>query len=57
VLLVSSFNPAAGDVLAHVQRFDTVFTIESHYVTGGLGSWVAEVIAEAGVPCGWCRCG
>jgi len=58
VLLVSSFNPGPqADVLAHVQRFDTVFTIESHYVTGGLGSWVAEVIAEAGVPCRLVRCG
>jgi transketolase len=28
-----------------------VITVETHYTTGGLGSWVAEVIAEAGIKC------
>jgi transketolase len=28
-----------------------VFTLEEHSVAGGLGSLVAEIVAEAGVPC------
>ena len=52
VLLVSSFNPGPrADVLAQLERFDTVITVETHYTTGGLGSWVAEVIAESNVKC------
>ena len=52
VLLVSSFNPGPQkDVLAQLEKFDTVITVETHYTTGGLGSWVAELIAESGVNC------
>lgn len=52
VLLVSSFNPGPrADVLAQLERFDTVITVEAHYTTGGLGSWVAEIIAESDVRC------
>jgi len=52
VQLVSSFNPGPqADVLAQLVKFDTVITVETHYTTGALGSWVAEVIAEAGIKC------
>lgn len=52
VLLVSSFNPGPrANVLAQLKRFDTVITVETHYTTGGLGSWVAELIAESDVRC------
>jgi transketolase len=52
VLLVSSFNPGPRtDLLAQLERFDTVITVETHYTTGGLGSWVAEVIAESNIQC------
>ena len=32
-------------------------SVEAHYVTGGLGSLVAEVIAEHGLGCRLVRCG
>ena len=32
-------------------------TVEAHYVAGGLGSCVAEVIAEHGLSCRLVRCG
>lgn len=45
--IVSNFNPSPDEELAEVLgRFRTVITIESHYVTGGLGSLAAEIIAE-----------
>jgi len=31
--------------------------VEGHYVTGGLGSLAAEVIAEEGLACRLTRCG
>jgi transketolase len=50
--IVSSFNPApSGDLSALLPHFRSVLTVEAHYVNGGVGSFVAEVIAEAGIPC------
>jgi transketolase len=50
--LVSSLNPApTGDLTALLPHFASVLTIEAHYVNGGIGSLVAEVIAEARIPC------
>lgn len=58
VLVVSTLNPPPADDLAqHLSRFDRVLTVEAHYVTGGLGSLVAEVIAERGLRCKLVRCG
>ena len=34
-----------------------VLSVEAHYVDGGLGSLVAEVIAEHGLRCRLVRCG
>ena len=45
--VVSRVSPAPTDAVAElVQRHELVVTIESHYVTGGLGSLVCEVAAE-----------
>jgi transketolase len=41
----------AATVLAAAEQTGLVFTIEDHYVWGGLGSAVAELLAESGVPC------
>ena len=50
--VVSSFNPSPDDDLARLlDRFALVTTIEAHYVTGGLGSLVAEIVAERGLRC------
>lgn len=56
-LIVSTLNPAPSEELARaLSRFERVLTVEAHYVTGGLGSLVAEVIAERGLSCRLERC-
>lgn len=52
VALVSSMNPAPVDDLAElITRFPLVITVEAHYIVGGLGSLVSEVVAEQGLRC------
>jgi len=56
--IVSGFNPSPRADLAHLlARFPIALTVEAHYLDGGVGSFVAEVVAEAGVPCRVVRCG
>jgi transketolase len=51
-IVVSTLNPApVADLVAHLKQFRSVMTVESHYQNGGLGSLVAEVIAEYGLDC------
>lgn len=58
VLIVASLNPAPlADLAAAVARFPLALTVEAHYTTGGLGSLVAEVIAEAAAGTRLVRCG
>jgi len=58
VMIVSSLNPAPLDDLSEaLSRFHAVMTVEAHYVNGGLGSLVAEVIAGNGLKCRLTRCG
>lgn len=58
VLLVSSVAPPpADDLVRAMQRFPLVVTVEAHYVTGGLGSLVAEILAERALGCRLVRCG
>lgn len=58
VLIVASLNPApVADLAAAVARFPLALTVEAHYATGGLGSLVAEVIAEAATGTRLVRCG
>lgn len=58
VLVVASITPPPiadlVNVLAHVPL---VVTAEAHYVNGGVGSLVAETIAEQNLPCRLVRCG
>lgn len=57
VLVVGSVQPAPVETLAGVlDRFPIVLTVESHYANGGIGSLVAEVIAEGGHRCRLVRC-
>jgi transketolase len=52
VAVVASLNPPpAHDLVELLGQFRVVFTVETHYVTGGLGSLVAEVIADNGLDC------
>ncbi len=58
VAIVSSVRPSPAEELSDVlQRADLAVTVEAHYVDGGIGSLVAEVIAEHGVDCRLVRCG
>ena len=58
VLAVSSLNPAPrADLLAALAQFKIALTVETHYITGGLGSLVCEVVAEERLDCKVIRCG
>jgi transketolase len=58
VLAVSSLNPAPrADLLGALARFKLALTVETHYITGGLGSLVCELVAEEGLDCKIIRCG
>ncbi|HYN81595.1 MAG TPA: transketolase C-terminal domain-containing protein [Gemmatimonadaceae bacterium] len=58
VVVVASVNPAPVDDLAAVlARFPLAITAEAHYRVGGVGSLVAEVIAEREIKCRLERCG
>jgi transketolase len=50
VALVSSFNPEpTEEVVELLDGIPVALTVEAHYRNGGLGSFVAEAIAEAGL--------
>jgi transketolase len=58
VLVVATLNPPpVVELEGALARFPVAVSVESHYVTGGLGSLAAEVIAEAGLHCRLSRCG
>ncbi len=58
VAVVACVNPApVNDLAAILARFPLVLAIEAHYVVGGVGSLVSEVIAERGLGCRVVRCG
>jgi transketolase len=58
VVVVASVNPAPLEDLAVIlARFPLVITVEAHYIVGGVGSLVAEIIAERGIDCRLERCG
>lgn len=49
--------PPVRDLIAALSGVPLVLSLEAHYVTGGLGSLVAEVIAEHGLDCRLIRAG
>jgi len=52
VIVVASVQPApADDLHAALADVPLAVTVEAHYANGGLGSLVAEVIAERGLGC------
>jgi transketolase len=56
VLAHLSFAPSP-DLTSLLRRFRVVVTLEDGYISGGLGSLVAEAIAEAGLATRLARCG
>lgn len=58
VMVVASLNPAPiDDMVDALSRFSVALTVENHYLAGGLGSVVSEVVAEHGIGCRVVRCG
>jgi transketolase len=58
VLVVESVSPPpVEDLVSVLGTVPLALSIEAHYVTGGLGSLVAEVIAECGLRCRLVRAG
>jgi transketolase len=58
LVVVANLHPAPSDDLAEaLARFSLAISVEAHSVNGGVGSLVAEVIAERGLQCRLIRCG
>jgi transketolase len=56
--VVASLNPPPVDDLVRLlKRFNIAITVEAHYITGGIGSLISEVIAEHALTCRVIRCG
>lgn len=58
LMVVASVTPApVEDLVAELSRVPLAITVEAHSVNGGIGSLVAETIADHGLPCRLVRCG
>ncbi len=58
VVVVSCLSPPPiGDLVDALSGVPLALSVEAHYVNGGLGSLVAEVIAEHGLQCRLVRAG
>lgn len=58
VVVVSCVSPPpVRDLSAALSAVPLAMSLEAHYVNGGVGSLVAEVIAEQGLPCRLLRAG
>jgi transketolase len=58
VAVVSTFNPSPSEDLAELlSGVSLAISVETHYLSGGLGSLVAETIAERGLSCRLIRAG
>lgn len=52
VMAIASLNPPPTmDLVEALSRFSLVITVEEHYTVGGIGSLVAEVIADHNLTC------
>ncbi len=58
VAVLATLNPTPTEALAALlEAYPLVLTAEAHYIVGGIGSLVSEVIAEQGLHCRVIRCG
>lgn len=56
--IISSLNPApVAELVFQLKKFPLVITVEAHFINGGLGSLVAEIIAENQIKTRLVRCG
>jgi transketolase len=52
IAVVASFNPSpALELIKILSQFRNVMTVEAHYISGGLGSYISELIAENNLHC------
>ena len=57
-LIVDTVNPPPVEQLRQaLADVPVAMTVEAHYLVGGLGSLVSEIVAEHGLPCRVVRCG
>jgi transketolase len=56
-VVASVFPPPTAQLKRLIRNYKLVVTVEAHYITGGIGSLVAEVRAETGASCRILRCG
>jgi transketolase len=58
VVVVSTLHPAPiADLVGVLRRVRLALTLEAHYLAGGVGSLVCEVVAEHDIDCRVVRCG
>jgi len=58
IAVLASINPVPiDDLICLLGDFSTVLTIEDHYVVGGIGSLVSEIVADHGLACKVLRLG
>lgn len=58
LLVAASINPPPlDDLRKKLSGHRLAVTVEAHHITGGLGSMVAEILAESGGRCKLVRCG
>ncbi len=56
--VLATINPPPDESFIDLlSRFPMVYTVETHYLSGGIGSLVAELIAERGLKCRLTRLG
>lgn len=57
-VIVDTVNPPPAEQLRQaLADVPIAMTVEAHYVVGGLGSLVSEIVAEGGLACRIVRCG
>ncbi len=58
VAIVSTLSGDADPgLIALLGRFNLIVTVEAHFINGGLGSYIAEIMAENGIGARLVRCG
>ncbi len=58
LMIVDTVNPApVAQLRRALESVPVAMTVEAHYLVGGLGSLVSEIVAEHGVRCRVVRCG
>lgn len=52
VLILASVSPSPTDDLTRIlAQFSVAMTVEAHFINGGIGSLVSELVAEQGIRC------